>query len=99
MKYRRFRGDLIQTFKILNRTDDLNPNDFYVFNNNNTREAAHKMFIRQCRLDIKKYSFSFRTARAWNSLMVKTKKAENINAFKRLLDLDDRKEIGLFDHD
>ena len=32
LKYRRFRGDCIQTFKIINSLDDLNFNDFYSIN-------------------------------------------------------------------
>ena len=36
LKYRRYRADMIQTFKILNNMDDLNANDFYEFNTNTT---------------------------------------------------------------
>ena len=72
---------------------------FYVFNNNITRHADDKTFIKRCNLDIKKYSFSFRTARAWNRLAVETRRAKSVVSFKRLLDQDQRKEIGLYDYD
>ena len=39
------------------------------------------------------------TARAWNGLAIGTRRAENLVSFKRLLDLDQRKEIGMFDYD
>ena len=99
LKYRRYRGDLIQTFKIINQMDDVDPNFFYVFNGGITRHADHKIFIKRCNLNFKKFSFSHRTARAWNGLAIGTRKAENLVSFKRLLDLDQRKEIGIFDFD
>ena len=67
--------------------------------NNITRHANDKISIRRCNLDIKKYSFSFRTERAWNRLAVETRRAKSIVSFKRLLDQDRRKEVGLYDYD
>ena len=40
LKYRRYRGDLIQTFKILNKVDELNIEDFYSFSASSTK--THK---------------------------------------------------------
>ena len=99
LKYRRFRGSLIQTFKIINKVDDVDPNDFYTFNNGNTRYADFKIFIKRSKLDIRKYCFSNRTARAWNNLAIKTRKAKSVNTFKRLLDMDHKKDIGVFEYD
>ena len=73
--------------------DDVDPNDFYTFNNGNTRYAVRS------KLDIRKYCFSNRTARAWNNLAIKTRKAKSVNTFKRLLDMDHEKDIGVFEYD
>ena len=99
LKYRRFRGDLIQTFKILNKVDDINPHDFYDFNQGVTRHADHKLYIKRCRLNVRKYSFAFRTAKAWNALTIRTRRARSVDVFKRLLDLDESKSIGIFEYD
>ena len=99
LKYRRFRGDLIQTFKILNKVDDINPHDFYDFNQGVTRHADHKLYIKRCRLNVRKYSFAFRTAKAWNALTIRTRRARSVDVFKRLLDLDESKTIGIYEFD
>ena len=99
LKYRRYRGDLIQCYKIINKVDDIDASTFYTFNDNVTRNADNKLFVKRCNKDIKKYSFSHRSAKYWNSLSITTRSAESLDAFKSLLDKDDNKLIGLFDHD
>ena len=99
LKYRRFRGDCIQCFKIINGIDDLNFNDFYDLNTGVTRNADFKLSVKRCNKDIKKFSFSHRTVKYWNSLSVKTRQAKTVDAFKRLLDVDQDKLMGLYDHD
>lgn len=100
LKYRRFRGDLIQTFKILNKVDDIDTNDFYwVKNDCFTRGAGLKLFINHCSTNTKLQSFSFRTARSWNQLSIATREAKDINAFKNLLDDDVKKKVSMFDFD
>ena len=99
LKYRRFRGDCIQTFKIINKIDDLNFNDFYSNNIGITRNADFKLNVLRCNKDVKKYSFSHRSTKYWNSLSILTKRAKTVDAFKRLLDIDDKELCGCFDHD
>ena len=103
LKYRRFRWDSFQSFKIINNLDDLNFNDFYsnISNNNGiTRNVDFKLNVFRCNKDIKKYSFSYRNTKYnWNSLSIVTKRAKTIDAFKRLLDIDVKKLSGCFDHD
>ena len=53
--------------------------------------ADFKIFIKRLKLDIRKYCFSNRTARAWNNLTIETRKAKSVNTFKRLLDADHKK--------
>ena len=48
LKYRRYRGDLIQVFKIINETDDLKFEDFFTTTkldtNDSTRNSEHKLY-------------------------------------------------------
>ena len=99
LKYRRYRADMIQTFKILNKMDDLNVNDFYKFNTNNTRENDIKLTIQHCSTNTKKFSFSCRTAKHWNTLTAQTRRAINLNQFKILLDDDKCKLVQQYDYD
>jgi hypothetical protein len=100
LKYRRFRGDLIQTFKILNKIDDIETNDFYCAKNVCfTRNSGQKLFISHCSTNTKLHSFSFRTARSWNKLSSITRYATEINAFKNLLDIDGKKDVSKFEYD
>lgn len=94
LKYRRYRGDLIQTFKILNKVDDINPESFFVFKEGGvTRDADVNLQIRQCNTNTRKYGFGFRAAGYWNGLSSVTKRAKNINHFKSLLDNDPKRKI------
>ena len=88
LKYRRFRADMIQAFKIINQIDNLNPNNFYSFNTNNTRNNDTKLTIKYCSTNAKKFSFSYRTAKHWNKLTPQTRRANNLDHFKMLLDND-----------
>lgn len=87
LKGRRIRGDLIQTYKIFNGIDDV-PMDslFPIAQYTNTRNADSKIFIRHCRTNKRKFSFSNRVAPLWNNLPSHHKFAQNINQFKNLLD-------------
>ena len=81
--------------------DDINPHDFYDFNQGITKHADHKLYryIKHSRNNVRKYSFAFRTAKAWNALTIKIRRAKSVDVFKRLLDLDESKSIGIFDFD
>ena len=87
LKYRRTRGDLIQTYKIFNGIDNLDTNTFFQLATNlRTRNSQDNIFIRHCRTNKRKYSFSNRVAPVWNKLPVITKQANNLNTFKNFLD-------------
>ena len=58
LDFRRWRGDMIHVFKIMNDMDRLDPNNFFVFPpNNNTRGHSQKLF----RLELRRNVFSQRT--------------------------------------
>ena len=87
LKSRRIRGDLIQTYKIFNCVDKLNPDIFFTKNpTNTTRNATNKVFIEQHSTKLRKYCFSSRVAPYWNSLPDTIKTAHITNSFKNQID-------------
>lgn len=87
LEYRRARGDMIQTYKILHKIDDLDPTLFFnLADNNRTRGHPLKLNKPRARLDIRKYSFSVRVINEWNSLPEEVVLAPSINCFKNRLD-------------
>ena len=90
LKYRRYRGDLIQVFKIINEIDDLKFQDFFTTTKlDSTRNSEHKLYVHFTKTKTRKFAFSNRVAPTWNSLLPCTKKkAPYINQFESLLDKD-----------
>ena len=100
LKYRRYRGDLIQTYKILHKIDDLKTEDFFtVRNDTNTRSMNVNFYIKNCSSNSKLHGFSYRSRRYWNSLSKLTKEARDLNSFKNLLDKDPNRFISYYDYD
>ena len=81
LETRRFRGDQIEVFKILNG---------YMFfslkKDSRTRGHEVKLVKDQCRLDIRKRSFSQRTINEWNKLSTDCITASSVNMFKNKVD-------------
>ena len=87
LEYRRLRGDMIQTYKLLHGLDDIDFKEFMVLNNNNrTRGHSLKLKCQAPKLDIRKHSFSVRIVKEWNSLHEDIVTAPNVHTFKVLLD-------------
>ena len=87
LKARRIRGDLIQCYKIFRGFDNLKIEDFFqLVEGSRTRNSVEKIFITHRNKDIRKYTFSMRVAPYWNALPTNTKKAQNTNTFKNMLD-------------
>ena len=75
LETRQLRGDQIEVFKnnnnfkILNGYENIDRNIFFSLKKDNrTRGHEVKLLKNQCRLDIRKYSFSQRTINEWNKL-------------------------------
>ena len=69
LKYQRYRGDLIQTYKIIHSIDDLKTEDFFTVRNDiNTRSMNVNLYIENCSSNSELHSFSYRSRRYWNSL-------------------------------
>ena len=86
LKGRRIRGDLIQTYKIFNKVDNIEFEKFFALTNNKTRNNEYKIYIRHCKTNKRKFSFAYRVANLWNALPTNVKLAQTTNQFKNHLD-------------
>lgn len=85
--YRRLRGDMIEMFKMqTGKYDKELTLKLTSIDSNRTRGNAMKLEIERAKYDIRKYSFSVRSAKLWNSLPDSVIKAETTNLFKNRLD-------------
>ena len=67
LETRRLRGDQIEVFKILNGYENIDRNIFFtVKEERRTRVHGVTLAKKQCRLDIRKFTFSQRTVNEWN---------------------------------
>ena len=98
---RRSRGDMIQTYKIMNGIDDVDRSTWFNLRNDNqtqlTRQSTYINNDGSCnyslnvveprsRLDVRKHFFSHRVTRQWNNLSIDIQKASSVNEFKNLYD-------------
>ena len=87
LETRRLRGDQIVVFKIGNGCEDVNRNMFFKLKEG-SRTRGHKAALvkEQCRLDMRKYSFSHRVINEWNKLPNDCVNASSVNMFKSRID-------------
>ena len=83
---RRERGDLITVYKVMKGMGKIDKEDLFSWDTRATRGHGVKLKKTNCRRDIKKYSFPYRTVDAWNSLDKDTVLAKTIHDFKYKLD-------------
>ena len=70
LETRRLRGDQIEVFKILNGYENIDRNIFFtVKEERRTRGHGVTSAKKQCRLDIRTFSFSQRTVNQWNIII------------------------------
>ena len=86
LETRRLRGDLIQTFKIVNSIDCLNMHDFFQISSTITRGHDLKSCKQRFLLDVGKFSFSNRVIDHWNDLPSDVIACNTLNSFKNKLD-------------
>ena len=96
LKDRRMRGDMIQTYKIVNKIDYVDPDAYFKFTSNQhdhaTRQAAavtttsvEPTFCLSegpCRLDLRRYFFTQRVVYPWNALLPNVHLANSVCDFK-----------------
>ena len=88
LSYRRLRGDIIELYKIVHpeKGYDRTIPHFIPLATNSLRGHPLKIYIRRPRLDIRKYSFCYRSARIWNSLPESIVMAPNLHLLEKRLD-------------
>ena len=98
LKYRRFRGDLLEVYKILNNLYDVKTIPSLEINvDTRTRGNSFKLKVERCKYDVRKFSFCNRVVRAWNYLPDSVVTSNSINVFKNQLDKFFIKELFYFD--
>ena len=81
------RGDQTEVFKILNGYENIDRNVFFSLKKDSrTRGHEVKLVKDQCRLDIRKHSFSQRTINEWNKKSTDCVTASSVNMFKNKVD-------------
>ena len=69
-RQKKFKQDHIEVFKILNRFENIDRNICFSLKKDSRTRGHNEMLVKdQCRLGIRKYSFSQRTINKWNKLM------------------------------
>lgn len=88
LAFRRLRGDMIETFKIITGKYDTNvSNDLLVLSTNRcTRGHQYKLQTRRCNRNIRLHNFTYRVVAPWNSLPDSVVTAPSVQAFERRLD-------------
>ena len=97
---RRFRGDMIETYKILHKIEDVVPSKFFTISSNHhtyaTRQATEisedtiipslGLTKGPSKLALRTNFFSQRVINPWNNLPAVTKNSTSVNAFKNNFD-------------
>ena len=88
LETRRLRGDQTEVFKILNGYENIDRNIFFsVKEERRTRGHGITIAKKQCRLDIRKFSFSQRTVNGWKKLSGDCVGVSCVNIFKNKIDI------------
>jgi len=88
LEQRRKRGDLIEVYKLMTGKEKVDYQQFFhkTSAGHNLRGHSMKLTTQQSKRDVRKYFFSVRSVKSWNSLPQQVIDAESINTFKTRLD-------------
>ena len=87
LKYRRYRGDMIEVYKILTGLYDARVVPLLERNVDcRTRGNSQKLKVGRCKYDVRKYSFCNRVVNSWNSLPETVIASASLIAFKTNLE-------------
>ena len=87
LKYRRLRGDLIETYKFVNGQDIGYLKGMFEFSRQiRGRDHQHKLIIKQSRTRLRQSFFSRRVVGHWNKLPESVTSAASLASFKKRLD-------------
>ena len=99
LEYRRKRGDMILTYKILKDHVDTNPSLFFKMNNSSrTRGHELKLFKSRSCLDVRKYVFSNRIVEDWNKLPINVIQSPSAQEFEKRYDACNYADMYTFSH-
>ena len=82
LQYRRLTADMVETFKILNNIDKVQHEYIFPISRTATRGHNQKIYKKNSRTNIRKYSFSQRIVDMWNSLPKQVIETKTVNTFK-----------------
>ena len=91
LETRRLRGDQIEVFEILNGYENIDRIVFPIKEERRTRGYGVTLPKKQCRLNIRTFSFSQRTVNKWNRLLTDCVGASSVNMFKNKINIDLRR--------
>ena len=98
LKYRHFRGDLLEIHKISNNLYDVKTVPTLTLNlDNRTRRISFKLIVERSQYDLRKCSFCNRVIRAWNSLPNSVVATDSINSFKNNLEAHCMRKLYYYD--
>ena len=88
LRFRRLRGDMIETFKILKGIYDRKVTEDLFELNQESKSGGHTLKIRKQRrrLNVRKFFFTNRIVDIWNNLKEEIFSAKNLNTFKNKQD-------------
>ena len=88
LKYRRLRGDIIETYKITSGVYDREVTDGLLCLDTNTRTRGNELKLkkRRSKLNIRKYVYTNRITDIWNSLPNVVVRSKNVKNFEIALD-------------
>ena len=86
LAYRRTRGDMITCYKIIHQGFDNSINSMLPLREMGLRGHNRKLFIEGANKDIRKFNFSMRVRKLWNSLPDSAVNAKDVYNFERELD-------------
>ena len=87
LAYRRLRGDMIETYKILSEKYDKEASDgLFETARTSTRGHSLKLAKKHCNTNIRKFSFTFRVIDTWNSLPEYVVTSTSVKSFEAQLD-------------
>ena len=86
LAYRRQRADIIQVFRIMKQFDKIPFEQFFTFNESNTRGNGRKLIKPRGDTVLRQHTFSNRVINLWNDMPKEAVDCETINAFKNALE-------------
>ena len=92
--YRRHRTDILQVFRIIHQIDKISFNDFFTYNQSNTRGHGYQLSKPRAETRLRQNTFSHRVINVWNSLSEEVVNTNDLIIFKsKLEDLWKNKEF------